>query len=77
VHSHELVECPWADEPLVGLRELRADQQRLGAAGGEEDERRPEVEKADPLVVDGGQPAEHSRALEPDSLQCLDARAFA
>ena len=54
---------------------LRADQQGLDAAGAEEDERREEVEKTDPLVVDGREPAEQARALFPDQLEPLEAAA--
>ena len=39
-----------------GRRELRADQQGEEAAEREEDERRPDVEDPDPLVVDRRQP---------------------
>ena len=46
--------------------------QRLDAAGGEEGERRPEVEEPDPLVVRRRQPAQQAGAVVPDTLETLD-----
>ena len=64
--TRKIIVVPWIvtacvvvladEEGLVRRRELRADQQREAAAEREEDERRPEVEDPDPLVVDGRQP---------------------
>src|SRR4051812_4595908 len=54
------------------LRELEADEQRLDAARAEEDERGPEVEEADPLVVDRGQPAEEPGPLRPDAVEPVE-----
>ena len=58
---------------VVRHRELRAHEQRFDAARAEEDERRPEVEKADPLVIGSCQPAEHAGSLGPDAMEPLYA----
>src|SRR2546423_10970868 len=60
-----------ADDVLVRLDQLRADGQRLGAAGREEDERRPEVEKPDALVVGRHHPAEDAGPRLPHALEAL------
>jgi hypothetical protein len=73
VHGHELVELVRGQHRPVRLRELRADEQRFDPTGAEERERREEVEKRDPLVVDRRQPAEQPRALLPDALEPIDA----
>jgi hypothetical protein len=79
VHGHQLVEGARGQHRAVGLRELRADQQRLDPARAEEGERGEEVEERDPLVVDRRQPAEETWALLPDPLEPVDAlpRAWA
>ena len=69
VHREKLVVGGRADDVLVRLDQLRADDQRLGAAGREEHERRPEVEKADPLVVGRHHPAEHAGPRLPHALE--------
>jgi hypothetical protein len=73
MHREKLVVGIRPEHHVVRLLELRAHEKRLDAPGREEDERRPEVEKADALVVGGRQPAEDSRALDPDPLEPLDA----
>jgi hypothetical protein len=57
VHREDLVVLVGGEQRVAGLRELRADQQRLDAADEEEDERRDAVHHADLLVVDRGEPA--------------------
>src|SRR5205823_14423146 len=52
--------------------QLSSHEQRLGAAGREEHERRPEVEKADPLVVGRHHPAEDAGARLPHALEPLE-----
>ena len=56
VDREQLVVRVTRDERLVRLRELRAHEQGEEPAGGEEDERRSDVEHADPLVVDRRDP---------------------
>ena len=57
MHREQLVERIRRDERAVRLRELTADDQRLEAADQEEGERGDAVQDADPLVIDGGEPA--------------------
>jgi hypothetical protein len=59
------------------VRELRAHEERLDAAGAEEGERREEVEEPDPLVVDGREPADEAGPLLPDPVEAADALAGA
>ena len=56
MHREELVEDVGRHQVAVRPRELQAHDQRLEATDAEEDERRDEVEDADALVVDRGDP---------------------
>jgi len=57
VHREQLIVRLGADADAFRLRQLRADDQRLEPADQEEEERRPEVQEADALVVGSSQPA--------------------
>ena len=61
VHGEERVERLGAHHRAVRSRQLQADDQRLDPAEQEERERGDPVEDADPLVIDGGDPAEDGR----------------
>jgi hypothetical protein len=69
VEREELVVGARRDEVVVRLDQLRPHHHRLDAAGAEQDERRPEVEEADPLVVGRRQPAEHAWPALPHHLE--------
>ena len=73
MHRHRLVEAVGAQDVVVRRDQLGPDQQRLHPARGEERQRGEQVEQADALVVDGGEPAGQAPALAPDALQALDA----
>jgi hypothetical protein len=73
VHRHDLVEGLRGQHLSVRPSQLRTDQERLDTARREENERREEVEQADPLVVDSRQPAEQAGALLPDQFEPLGA----
>jgi hypothetical protein len=75
VHRHHLVEALGRQHRAVRTGELRTDQEGFDAARAEEDECGEEVEEADPLVVDGREPAEKSGALLPDQPKALCAPA--
>ena len=57
-------------EGVVRLAQLDADQQRLDPADQEEDEGGGAVEDADPLVVDGGDPAPQPGLLAVAGAAC-------
>ena len=63
VHRDDLVVGVARHDAAVGVRELRADQQREEAGDGEEEPGGRDVEDPDPLVVDGDEPARHAAAL--------------
>jgi hypothetical protein len=57
VHRGQLVEEFRLEELQARLEQLRADHQRQHAAGQQHDEREPQVQGTDILVVGGEQPA--------------------
>ncbi len=63
VDCEELVVAVSRQEVVVGLCQLNPHEQRHYAGCEEEDERGHEVEDADPLVVDGRQPARDATVL--------------
>ena len=72
MHREHLVIGLGREEAPVGTDELGADEQRLHPAGGEEGQRGEEVHDPDALVIGGGQPPQHSRALRPQTVQLID-----
>jgi hypothetical protein len=63
VHREQLVVLLVGHDVVVRLEELESHDHRHQAAGQEEPERRDQVQVPDDLVIGGGQPVGHDRAL--------------
>ncbi len=75
VHREELIIGVRRQHLQVRLRQLDAHGERFDAADQQEEERRAEIADADPLVIDGRQPAVDARAPSPRSRAACGALA--
>ena len=75
VHREQLVVRLRTHEPVFRTRQLPAKEQRLDAAHEEEQERRGAVENADPLVIDGRDPAPQPRLRVRRAVRVIQYRS--
>jgi hypothetical protein len=72
VHRENLVVDLRREHGVVRTHELRAHEQRFGAARAEQQQRRPEEEQPDAFVIRRRQPAQHSGRGLPFALEQLE-----